>query len=190
MEVRFCDDRGEHGFSWIVDEPMARTSHALAMDGRLWLVDPVDWPEAIDRAGALGEPAAVLQLLDRHNRDCAAVAERLGVPHVVAPAAISEQPVRGRRRRAPQTVAGDCPLVGATRTLVVAEAVGTGRFFTGGDGQAGVHPLLRLTPPRVLSRFEPGTSSSDTARACTARKPQRPCTRRSREAAPGCPACS
>lgn len=60
MEARYCDERGEHGFSWIVGEPMARTSHALASDGEVWLVDPVDWPEAVDRAAALGRPAAVL----------------------------------------------------------------------------------------------------------------------------------
>ena len=30
---------------------------------------------------ALGEIAGVLQLLDRHNRDCAPLAERFGVPH-------------------------------------------------------------------------------------------------------------
>ena len=51
---------------------MARASHALATEGAVWVVDPVDWPEAIDRALTLGRPAAVLQLLDRHNRDCAA----------------------------------------------------------------------------------------------------------------------
>ena len=85
MEVRFCDERGTAGFSWIVEEPMTRTSHALVEDGRVWLVDPVDWPEAIDRALSLAQPAGVIQLLDRHNRDCVALAERLGVPRVVAP---------------------------------------------------------------------------------------------------------
>ena len=41
MTIRFCDDRGAHGFSWLVEEPMTRTSHVLAADGRVWLVDPV-----------------------------------------------------------------------------------------------------------------------------------------------------
>ena len=89
MTMRFCDDRGPDGFSWIVDEPMARTSHALAARGMVWLVDPVDWPDAIDRACALGEPAAVLQLLDRHNRDCAGLAAQLGIPLFVAPDELS-----------------------------------------------------------------------------------------------------
>ena len=71
---------------------MTRTSHALAADGKVWLVDALDWPEAIERALALGEPAGVVQLLDRHDRDCAALASRLGVPHVVAPDEIPGSP--------------------------------------------------------------------------------------------------
>ncbi|HEV2076205.1 MAG TPA: hypothetical protein VGR10_08185, partial [Thermoleophilaceae bacterium] len=62
------------GLSWVVEEAMERASHALADAGRVWLVDPVDVPEATERALALGRPAAVLQLLDRHPRDCAALA--------------------------------------------------------------------------------------------------------------------
>ena len=42
-----------------------------------------------------------------------------------------------------------------TRTLVVPEAVGTNRFFTGGKAPAGVHLILRLTPPKALRQFEP-----------------------------------
>jgi hypothetical protein len=48
------------GLSWVVDEPLERASHALAHDGRVWFVDPVDDPVALDAALALGEPAAVL----------------------------------------------------------------------------------------------------------------------------------
>lgn len=156
MEHELSDERGDAGFSWVVREPMARASHALAADGKVWLVDPVDWPEAIDRAAALGRPAAVLQLLDRHNRDCATVAARLDVPHLVVPREIPD---------APFTVV---PLVDgrfwrevalwweAERTLVVPEAVGTNAFYTGGGAPAGVHLFLRLTPPRRrLSSFEP-----------------------------------
>jgi hypothetical protein len=43
----------------------------------------------------------------------------------------------------------------ATRTLVVADALGTNRFYTGGKATLGVHVLLRLTPPRMLARYEP-----------------------------------
>jgi hypothetical protein len=156
MEIRMCDDRGERGFSWIVDEPMTRTSHALAVDARVWLVDPVRDQPALDRAAGLGAPQAVLQLLDRHNRDCAALAEELGVPHLVAPEALEGTPfevVPVRRSRRWNEVALWWP---AERTLVVAEAVATNRFFTGGREPAGVHLLMRLSPPReALGRFEP-----------------------------------
>jgi len=155
MRFRFCDDLGPNGFGWIVDEAMTRTSHALAANGKVWLVDPLDWPEAIDRALALGEPAGVIQLLDRHDRDCAALASRLGVPHVVAPDEIPGSPftcipvIRRKRWRESALWWPD------TRTLVTADALGTNRFYTGGKASLGVHVFLRLTPPRALGSFEP-----------------------------------
>ena len=154
MAFRYCDET-EFGFSWIADEAMTRTSHCLAAGGRVWLVDPVDWPEAIERARSLGEPAGVLQLLDRHNRDCAAMAARLGVPHLVAPRAVPDSPfevVEVKRWKRWQEVALWWP---EPRLLVVAEAIGTNRFFTGGRSAVGVHLLLRLTPPKTLAPFEP-----------------------------------
>ena len=155
MIFRFCDDLGANGFGWIVDEAMTRTSHALAADGKVWLVDALDWPEAIDRALALGEPAGVVQLLDRHDRHCAALAARLGVPHVVAPDEIQGSPftcvpiMRRKRWRESALWWPD------TRTLVTADALGTSRFVTGGKTPVGVHLLLRLTPPGALGSFEP-----------------------------------
>jgi hypothetical protein len=97
----------------------------------------------------------VLQLLDRHKRDCVAVAERLGVPRVVAPRSLPDSPfevVEVRRRRSWQEVA---LWWSRQRMLVVAEAVGTNRFFTGGSAEVGIHLLLRLGPPRVLAGFDP-----------------------------------
>jgi hypothetical protein len=155
MEMRFCDDLGPDGFGWVVEEAGTRTSHALAADGRVWLVDALDWPEAIDRALALGEPAGVVQLIDRHNRDCAALAARLGVPHLIAPDDVAGSPfetVPVVRRKYWRESALWWP---ANRTLVVAEALGTNRFYTGGTVPIGVHVVLRLTPPNVLGAFEP-----------------------------------
>lgn len=156
MSIRLCDDRGPHGFSWIVDEPATRTSHALAADGRVWLVDPVGFEPALARARSLGAAAAVIQLLDRHNRDAAVVAGELRVPHIVVPDALGGTPfevVPVRRSRHWREVA---LWWAAERTLVVAEAIGANAFFTGGRGRAGVHLLLRLSPPRrALGRFEP-----------------------------------
>src|SRR4051794_18912403 len=80
------------GVSWTIDETIARTPHAPVPDGRVWFVDPVADPEALQRAESLGEPAAVVQLLDRHGRDGAALAARLGIPHLRMPAAVPGTP--------------------------------------------------------------------------------------------------
>jgi hypothetical protein len=156
VEITFCDDRGAAGFSWIVDEPATRTSHALAAEGDVWLVDPVRHEPALERARELGEPRAVLQLLDRHNRDCAAIAAELGAPHLVVPHAVPDSPfelVPVKRSKRWRESALWWP---ATRTLVVAEAIGTNRFFAAPGERAGVHLLLRLSPPRdALGGFAP-----------------------------------
>ena len=156
MEIDVCDDRGDAGFSWIVDEPATRTSHALAVGGGVWLVDPVRHEPALARARELGEPRAVLQLLDRHNRDCAEIASELGVPHVVVPDALPESPFEAvplKRTKHWRETALWWP---ATRTLVVAEAIGTNRFFAAPGERAGAHLLLRLSPPRdALGDFAP-----------------------------------
>lgn len=153
-EFQYCDDLGGHGFGWVVEESMTRASHALAADGRVWLVDPLDWPDAVERARSLGEPAAVVQLLDRHDRDCAALAEKLGVAHLVAPDAIPGSPfecIPVMRRKRWQERALWWP---EARTLVVADAFGTNAFYTGGKAPIGVHLLLRLKPPRQLGAFD------------------------------------
>ena len=154
--MRFCDDLGEHGFSWIVDaDPMTKAAHALAAEGSVWLVDPLDWPDAISRAESLGRAQAVVQLLDRHNRDSAALAERLGIPHIRVPRSLPGTPfevIEIRRWRHWQEIALWWP---ALRVLVTADAVGTNRFFTVGDDRIGVHGLLRPTPPRHLARLSP-----------------------------------
>ena len=155
MTFGFCDELGEDGFGWIVEEAMTRTSHALAADGRVWLVDPLDWPEAIDRALGLGEPAGVIQLLDRHHRDCAVLAQRLGVPLFVVPDGLAGTPfaclplVRWRYWRESALWWEE------RRTLVVADAVGTNPYYTGGKAPLGVSLPLRLTPPRRLGALEP-----------------------------------
>ena len=174
MTFRFCDDRGPLGFSWLVEEPATRTSHALAADGKLWLIDALDWPEAIERARGLGEPAGVIQLLDRHNRDCGALARKLAVPHVVVPDDLPDSPFAFVRVKRSKRWGESALWWPAERTLVVAEALGTNRFFTGGRAPVGVHLLLRLGPPKMLAGFAPerllvghgeGLSGPETERA-------------------------
>lgn len=143
------------GLTWVMAEPLQRASHALrADDGRVWLVDPVDEPDALARAAALGPAAAVLQLLDRHARDGAALAARLGVPHLAMPGGVGDAPFafvplvgRGRWKE----IALWWP---QRRALVVAETLGTTPLFTAGAGAVGVHIALRLAPPRVLGGFD------------------------------------
>jgi hypothetical protein len=155
MTIRFCDELGRHGFSWIVEEAMTRTSHALATDDGVWLVDPVDWPEAIDRAASLGAPAGVIQLLDRHNRDAAALAERLGVPHLRVPDALPGTPfevIEIKRAKRWQEIALWWP---EPQVLVTGDALGSNPFFTIGDDRVGVHPFLKVMPPRQLRAYDP-----------------------------------
>jgi hypothetical protein len=144
------------GFTWVQDEPMARASHALAADGRVWLVDPVDSPGIVERAQSLGEVAAVVQLLDRHNRDCEAIAARLGVAHLTVPGDVPGSPFEVVRVVHWPKWAENGLWWPAQRALVVAEAVGTGPVFTLGKGPVGVHPMLRPVPPRkALGGFAP-----------------------------------
>lgn len=157
VEASIIDDRGEFGFSWIVDEWIQRCSHVLVADGRVWFVDPVDDPSIIDQACALGEPAGVLQLLDRHRRGGAQIADRLGVPLHVCPTSLEECPFEfAHLVWAPWW--REVSLWWPQRSLlVVPEAIGTAEYFTVGRGRAGVHPLLRLRPPRRLAEYSPET---------------------------------
>jgi hypothetical protein len=132
------------GLTWVLtDEAMQRACHALAVDGKVWLVDPVDLPEPLERAAALGEIVGVLQLLDRHNRDCAPIAERLGVPHHRLPGSLPGTPFEVisviDRPKWHEIALWESQ----RRTLVVAEAVGSVEAFAAGDGPIGVHPMLR-----------------------------------------------
>lgn len=146
------------GLSWLPDpsETMQRACHAAVLGGAVWLIDPVDVEGLDERVGALGDPAAVVQLLDRHNRDCAAIAERLGVPHRRLPfggvAGAPFEAISLIRNRLWNEVALWAP---AERTLIVAEAVGTAPYFRAGDERIGIHPMLRLIPPRRLAAYEP-----------------------------------
>ena len=151
-------DELEFAVGWIAPEPrfMQRASHAIAAGGGVWLVDPVAEPGVPERVRALGEPVGVVQLLDRHGRDCARVAAELGVPHHEVPdsapagAPFEVMPVLARKRW--HEVALWFP---AEETLVCADAVGTAPYYRARSERLGVSPLLRLTPPRSLLRVAP-----------------------------------
>jgi hypothetical protein len=137
------------GLTWIFEEPMSRACHALVDDGRVWLVDPLDHPDLPDFT-SLGEPAGVLQLLDRHNRDCAEISARLGVPHRKVPDAVPDSPFEAIAAvRVPrwQETALWWP---ERSSLVVAELLGTNRMYTAGRQRVGMHLFLRPFVPGAL----------------------------------------
>jgi hypothetical protein len=150
-------DELEPGFGWLSPErPRLRmASHALVADGGVWLIDPAEADGVEERVRALGEPAGVLQLLDRHKRACAEFARRLGVPHRRVPfeQVGPFQTIPIVRRRVWHEVALWWP---ERRVLVCADALGTVPHYFALDGERlGVHPLLRLTPPRRLAALDP-----------------------------------
>lgn len=141
-------DEWDGGFGWAIAERIERTSHALVVDGRTWLVDPVDAPGVRER---LGDVVGVLQLLDRHTRD----AHAFGVPvhrawEGLEGTPFTTLPIRGNRlwREAalwhPETA-----------TLVCADALGTLDYFRAPGERLGWHPLVRPFPPRSLDGLEP-----------------------------------
>jgi hypothetical protein len=157
LAVTICDE-SEAGFGWIAAEPAVqeRTSHALAADGGVWLVDPTDFAGLDARVVTLGQPRAVLQLLDRHNRDCAAIAARLGVPHLVVPTTVAGSPFEPFRVPSVPGWKETALWWPERRTLVVAEAVGTASYYCAPGQPVGVNPVLRLLrPPSVLLRSAP-----------------------------------
>ncbi|HET6830199.1 MAG TPA: hypothetical protein VFH44_02500 [Solirubrobacterales bacterium] len=161
-EARF--EEHELGLSWLADrdELMQRASHCLRLGdgaGGVWVIDPVDVPGLDERIAAVtnGDPVAgVLQLLDRHERDCATLADRFEAPlHRLPYAGIQGsglEPVKVIDHRLWREVAIHSP---ADRALIVPEAVGTAPYFRAGGESMGIHPMLRLTPPRRLADFEP-----------------------------------
>ncbi len=165
-------------FGWIAPTPpiMQRASHAIAADGKVWVVDAVYDEAMLARIRELGTPAGVVQQLDRHPRDCARVAEALGVPLHVLPARAPGDapfeviPVVTSRLARWHEIALWFPDVGV---LSIAEAVGGAPYFCAPGDAMGPHPLLRMfAPPRrladigcdhVLFGHGPGVHGPDTA---------------------------
>jgi hypothetical protein len=148
-------ERHPAGLTWVADDPLQRAAHALAHAGRVWLVDPFEDDAALAAAAQLGEVVAVVQLLDRHNRDCAAIAARLGVEHLVVPDALPGTPFELLDVVTLPVWREKALWWPELRTLVVAESVGTHPVWAAGPPRAGVHPFRRLLPPRGLRDRRP-----------------------------------
>lgn len=170
-------DRHDHGVGWLAypNEQMQRASHAVTHDGDIWVLDPVDVDGVDDLLAELdGEVAGVVTCLDRHKRDADAVARRHDVP-VYVPAWMTgvapemEAPVErfGRQLvdgvRAIRVRDSSIPpwqevalLFESSGTLYVAESLGNAEYMVVNAEPLGVHPMLRLTPPRTaLSGLDP-----------------------------------
>src|SRR5262245_50894999 len=149
---------GPYGFGWIAEEPalLQRASHALVADGQVWLVDPVEVDGLEERVHAAGRVVGVLQLLDRHGRDCAALARAYGVPLRFVPRAGTPGPPFEASRSVRLPLWREAALWWPERrTLVVADALGTAPYFRAPGERLSVHPFLRLFPPRSLARLDP-----------------------------------
>jgi glyoxylase-like metal-dependent hydrolase (beta-lactamase superfamily II) len=148
---QLCDEF-DHGFGWREVGFLERNSHALVANGACWLVDPLADEAFEERVRAAGEPAGVIQLLDRHARDCAEVAERLGVPLDVVPfEGIARSPfnfLHVVRMPGWKEVALWWP---DARAVVFADALGTASYFRSRGERLAVHPFLRLLPPKATA---------------------------------------
>ncbi|HWF56389.1 MAG TPA: hypothetical protein VG223_17250 [Solirubrobacteraceae bacterium] len=142
------------GVTWVEDSAMARAAHAVRDDGHVWLIDPFDDTAALAAAADLGDPVGVIQLLDRHNRDGQAIAQGLGVPLLRLPVQVAGSPFEVISVVSQRWWKELALWWEAERTLIVAEAVGTASAFALGR-RLGVHPMLRLTPPKVLGSYRP-----------------------------------
>jgi hypothetical protein len=143
------------GLTWVDGDSLQRASHALVDDGRVWLVDPFDDPEALGRASALGEIAGVLQLFVAHERDGKTIAERVGAPFYSLPDDVPGAPFSVVDIDALKVWRERALWWPAKRGLVVAESIGTAAHFAVGSGPAGVHMVRRPLPPTQLKAFAP-----------------------------------
>jgi hypothetical protein len=96
----------------------------------------------------------VLQLLDRHPRDCAAIAARLDVPlHVVPLGTIPALPFDVVPLWHLPVWKEDALWLEGARVLVVAEAFVAAPDFAAPGERVGVHPMRRLLPPTALEPY-------------------------------------
>lgn len=155
------------------EETMERASHVLEDKGELWIIDPVDQSGLDEELSDRGEVKGVVVLLDRHKRDAAEIAKRFDVP-VYVPAVMSDIETEIDAKTVQFTgelaetgylsrVILDTPFWTEValyhdqkRMLVIPEAVGTASYFLADSERLGVHPMLRMTPPRdALRNIDP-----------------------------------
>lgn len=164
-------DEYDGGLGWIAfpDERMRRASHAIAADGEVYLIDPLNIPDLEEVVAPYGEITGVVVLLDRHSRDSEAIAREFDVP-IHVPAWLEYSPpadiaIHRHEDRLADTSFEFIETVNWPgwreaslfdgETLIVPESVGTASFFRSGSEPLGVQAVLRLTPPRALRGLTP-----------------------------------
>lgn len=159
------------GVSWIAhpDERMRRASHALAVDGDVWVVEPVDAAGLDDLLADLGVVTGVVVLADYHRRDAAAVAARQDVAvHLPDPlAGLADEmdaPVQVFDDALADTGYRVVPLLDglpwtevalhdpSSGTLVATESLVTSDGLTAPGERLAFTPYVRLAPPRAPLR--------------------------------------
>jgi len=166
-------DQWDGGAGWIAypDEAMQRASHVLETEAGTYLVDPVDCDGLDDFLADRGPVAGTVVLLNRHKRDAAAIARRhdasVHVPSFMtdvpgdldAPVERFDERLESTEYRLDTVIDNalwkEALLHGEeSKTLVLAEALGTTSYFRTAGERVGVHPALRLTPPRSLRGYD------------------------------------
>jgi hypothetical protein len=157
----------DDGLTWIAEpgKPLQRASHALLGDDGVWVIDPVDAEGIHAEIEALGDVAGLTVLLDRHQRDVTAFARRYDVPvHVptvlgdaLGDSGVTVEPFEGGLGRSgyrsrpvvSNRLWREAALVShGGKTAIVPEALGRNDFYRAPGERVGVHPGLRLWPPR------------------------------------------
>lgn len=157
--------RWEEGFSWIAHprEGLKRASHALTFGDGTWLIDPLDFEELDDRLSDLAAVTGIIVLSSLHSRDADVIAHRHEVPVYIpswmdgiemkldAPIERFERSLANTKYRTHPvydvSIWQECALYDGS-TLIVPEALGTAFHYKLPHQQLGIHPMLRLFPPR------------------------------------------
>ena len=164
LSVRFVDELDD-GFGW--QETARDASHVARARG--------GWASLGDRSDrGRGRRGADPRARRAGGRDPAPRPARPGVRGVRG--AARRAPARGAGRAAGHAVRGPAraaePVLGARSRsggrsgaiLVCADALGTLPYFRAGDEPVGVHPFLRLRPPRVAARAAAGAPARGSRR--------------------------
>jgi hypothetical protein len=154
IEVHLLDARGSVAWLLGAGDPAQRASSAIVADAGTLVVDPVDGDGLDALLSGLPPVIGVVTLLDRHQRDAAVIAERLGAPRLtpialggsgVAVDGVEERSVFERRSWREALL-----WLPDRRLLVCAEPLGTAGFLLARSGDPlGMHPFARLRPPRA-----------------------------------------